>query len=181
MCTDRGHSHNSPTPAVLTRVSSLRLQRTRLDHALFPDSLIVIGGAMEGLPSPTATASAAASASATTTAASSEPLHMQYFDSRGVHRVYSIAFDGKELTMRRDCAGFDQRARATLSSGGSGGSDTASSASGEASSSGSASSGARDAAAVVVRGVWQLNEKDAGFRDDVFFAWTKKATESKVG
>ena len=27
---------------------------------------------------------------------------MHYFDSRGVHRVYAIGFDGGELTLERD-------------------------------------------------------------------------------
>ncbi len=41
-----------------------------------------------------------------------DELSMQYFDSRGVHRVYAIGFDGSELTMERDQPGFAQRASA---------------------------------------------------------------------
>jgi hypothetical protein len=42
-------------------------------------------------------------------------LSMQYFDSRGVHRVYAIGFDGRELTLGRDAPGFAQGGSATLS------------------------------------------------------------------
>ena len=55
------------------------IQRATNEHPDFPDSLSVIG-AMEG----------------------EDRLSMQYFDSRGVHRVYAIGFDGRELTVARD-------------------------------------------------------------------------------
>jgi hypothetical protein len=50
------------------------IQRSVNEHPDFPDSLCVIG-VMEG----------------------ENDLSMQYFDSRGVHRVYAIGFDGREL------------------------------------------------------------------------------------
>src|SRR5918993_98044 len=72
------------------------IQRAVNEHPDFPDSLCVIG-VMEG----------------------QNDLSMQYFDSRGVHRVYAIEFDGRELILGRDAPGFAQRANATLSDDGS--------------------------------------------------------------
>jgi hypothetical protein len=69
-------------------------------------------------------------------------LSMQYFDSRGVHRVYAIGFDGRELTLGRDAPGFAQRGSAKLSDDGS-----------------------------TLAGVWQLKEDDQGYRDDLAFTY----------
>ena len=99
------------------------IQRAVNDHPDFPDSLCVIG-AMEG----------------------EEELSMQYFDSRGVHRVYEIGFDGRELTMERDDPGFAQRATATLGDDGS-----------------------------TLAGVWQLNRDGEGYRDDLAFTYRRAA------
>jgi hypothetical protein len=95
------------------------IQRAVNDHSDFPDSLCVIG-VMEG----------------------ENDLSMQYFDSRGVHRVYAIGFDGRELTLGRDTPEFAQRSSATLSDDGS-----------------------------TLAGVWQLNEDDQGYRDDLAFTY----------
>jgi hypothetical protein len=97
------------------------LQRAVNEHPTFPDSLCVIG-VMEG----------------------ESELSMQYFDSRGVHRVYAIGFDGRELTLARDAPGFDQRCSAQLSDDGS-----------------------------TLAGVWQLNENDQGFRADLAFTYQR--------
>ena len=97
------------------------IQRAVNEHPDFPDSLAV-NGVMEG----------------------ESDLSMQYFDSRGVHRVYEIAFDGRELTMERDAPGFDQRCRAELSDEG-----------------------------ATLTGVWELNESDQGFRDDLAFTYRR--------
>jgi hypothetical protein len=67
-------------------------------------------------------------------------LSMQGFDSRGVHRTYAIGFDGRELTLERDAPGFAQRLSAKLSDDGS-----------------------------TLAGVWQLNEDDQGYKDDLAF------------
>ena len=93
------------------------IQRAANEHPDFPDSLSVIG-VMEG----------------------ESDLSMQYFDSRGVHRIYAIGFDGRELTLGRDVPGFAQRAGAKLSDDGS-----------------------------TLAGVWQLNEGGQGYRDDLAF------------
>ena len=97
------------------------IQRAGNDHHDFPDSLCVIG-VMEG----------------------ENDLSMQYFDSRGVHRVYAIGFDGRKLTLERDAPGFAQRVSATLSDDDS-----------------------------TLDGVWQLNEDDQGYRDDLAFTYRR--------
>ena len=97
------------------------IQRAVTDHPDIPDSISVIG-VMEG----------------------EDDLSMQYFDSRGVHRVSAIGFDGKELTTERDAPGFDQRSSATLSDDG-----------------------------TTLAGVSQLNQDDQGFRDDLAFTYRR--------
>ena len=97
------------------------IQRAVNDHPDFPDSLSVIG-VMEG----------------------EDDLKMQYFDSRGVHRVYAVGFDGTVLTLERDAPGFAQRVAARLSDDGSN-----------------------------LAGVWQLNEDDQGYRDDLAFTYRR--------
>jgi hypothetical protein len=97
------------------------IQRARNEHPDFPDSLSVIG-VMEG----------------------EGDLSMQYFDSRGVHRVYGVEFDGNVLTVERDEPGFAQRLSATLSDDGS-----------------------------TLTGVWQLNEGGQGYRDDLAFTFRR--------
>jgi hypothetical protein len=97
------------------------IQRAVNEHPDFPDSLSVIG-VMEG----------------------DDGLSMQYFDSRGVHRVYRAGFDGRELTLERDAPGFAQRCSARLSEDGS-----------------------------TLAGVWQLNEDDEGYRDDLGFTYRR--------
>jgi hypothetical protein len=52
--------------------------RSETEHPDFPDGISIIG-VMED----------------------QTDLSMQYFDSRGVHRVYQVAFDGKALEIRR--------------------------------------------------------------------------------
>jgi hypothetical protein len=97
------------------------IQHAINEHPDFPDSLCVMEGEND--------------------------LSMQYFDSRGVHRVYAIGFDGRELTLERDAPGFAQRGSATLSDDGS-----------------------------TLAGVWQLNEDDQGYRDDLAFTY-RRASE----
>ena len=97
------------------------IQHAVNEHPDFPDSLSVIG-VMEG----------------------ETDLSMQYFDSRGVHRVYAVGFDGTELTLERDAPGFAQRGSANLSEDSS-----------------------------TLAGVWQLNEDDRGYRDDLAFTYRR--------
>ena len=97
------------------------IQRAITEHPDFADSLCVIG-VMEG----------------------ENDLSMQYFDSRGVDRVFAIGFDGRELTLERDAPGFAQRGSAKIS-------DDVS----------------------TLAGVWQLNEDDQGYRDDLEFTYRR--------
>jgi hypothetical protein len=69
------------------------LQRSRLDHPAFPDSLIVFG-------------------------ADDDELSMHYFDSRGVHRVYGVSFGDGVWRMWRDAPGFSQRFTGTFDDAG---------------------------------------------------------------
>src|SRR5262245_17514921 len=94
---------------------SFLIQRAENEHPDFPDSMCVIG-VMEG----------------------NGHLSMQYFDSRGIHRLYRIEFDGRELRIWRDAPGFAQRLTAKL-----------------------------NADSTTLEGVWELNENDLGFRDDL--------------
>jgi hypothetical protein len=97
------------------------IERSVNEHPDFPDSLGVIG-VMEG----------------------DEDLSVQYFDSRGFNRIYEIAFDGRELTTKRDSPGFDQRSAATLSAEGK-----------------------------TLSGVAQLNENEQGWTDDLEFTYRR--------
>jgi hypothetical protein len=67
------------------------VQHSHNDHELFPDAICVIGAPEDG-----------------------DGLVMEYFDSRGVRRTYSIALADGVLRVRRDAPGFDQRYVATL-------------------------------------------------------------------
>jgi hypothetical protein len=60
--------------------------------------------------------------------------------------VYAIGFDGERLTIERDAPGFDQRATARLSEDGR-----------------------------TLAGVWQLNQHDQGFRDDLAFTYRRRS------
>jgi hypothetical protein len=63
--------------------------RCDMEHPDFPDSLSVIGD-FDG------------------------QTELHYYDSRGVHRIYGLAFDGTELKLWRDEPGFQQRFSGTL-------------------------------------------------------------------
>jgi hypothetical protein len=91
------------------------VQRAQNDHPDFPDSISIIG-VMEGEAEPS----------------------MQYFDSRGVHRLYRVAFDGRALKLWREDPDFAQRVAMALSADG-----------------------------ATLAGVWQLNERGQGYKDDL--------------
>ena len=61
------------------------IQRARNDHPDFPDSITIVGEGDDGRP------------------------QMDYYDSRGVRRVYGVGFDGDVLRIWRDAPGFAQR------------------------------------------------------------------------
>lgn len=67
------------------------VQRSHVDHELFPDAICVIGAPENG-----------------------DGLVMEYFDSRGVRRTYGISLDDGVLRTWRDEPGFEQRTSAKL-------------------------------------------------------------------
>jgi hypothetical protein len=89
------------------------LQRSRTDHPEFPDSLIVFGADEEGLS-------------------------MNYFDSRGVHRIYRVSLSNGVWRMWRHSAGFSQKFNGRLSADGN-----------------------------TIQGVWKLSRDDTTWDDDL--------------
>jgi hypothetical protein len=89
------------------------LQRSRTDHPEFPDSLIVVGADDEGVA-------------------------MNYFDSRGTHRIYRVSLSGGVWKMWRHSPGFSQTFSGTVSGDG----DT-------------------------IEGRWQVSRDDATWSDDL--------------
>jgi hypothetical protein len=67
------------------------VQRSHVNHELFPDAICIIGAPEGG-----------------------EGLVMEYFDSRGVRRTYSVSLDEGVWRWWREAPGFDQRFSATL-------------------------------------------------------------------
>lgn len=67
------------------------VQRSHVDHELFPDGIGIIGAPEDG-----------------------EGLVVEYFDSRGVRRTYRTSLEEGVWRMWRDAPGFDQRFSATL-------------------------------------------------------------------
>ena len=67
------------------------VQRSHNDHELFPDGMCVIGAPESG-----------------------EGLVLEYFDSRGVRRTYSVSLEDGVWRIWRDAPGFDQRFVATI-------------------------------------------------------------------
>jgi hypothetical protein len=77
------------------------LLRTRNDHPAVPDALAVIGDMGQDRVD---TADGAIPADAVVSR-----LHMHYFDSRGVFRVYAVSVDDTAWRWWRDVPGFSQR------------------------------------------------------------------------
>jgi hypothetical protein len=89
------------------------LQRSRTDHPEFPDSLIVFGTDDDGLS-------------------------MNYFDSRGVHRIYHVSLSDGVWRMWRHSRGFSQKFTGRLSADGS-----------------------------TIEGLWKLSRDDSTWDDDL--------------
>jgi hypothetical protein len=89
------------------------LQRSRIDHPEFPDSLIVFGADEDGLS-------------------------MNYFDSRGVHRIYGVSLSNGVWRMWRHSPGFSQKFNGRLSVDGN-----------------------------TIDGLWKLSRDDATWNDDL--------------
>jgi hypothetical protein len=89
------------------------LQRSRVEHPDFPDSLIVFGAGEDGLS-------------------------MNYFDSRGVHRIYQVSFSDGVWRMWRHSPGFSQKFAGRLSADG-----------------------------ATIEGLWKLSRDDSTWDDDL--------------
>ena len=86
------------------------IYRARTDHPDFPDAISIIGHTgQDRVDSATRAAPADARAA---------QLHMHYFDSRGVFRVYEASIDDASWRLWRDAPGFSQRFTGTWSDGG---------------------------------------------------------------
>lgn len=103
------------------------IQRSTADHPDFPNSISVIGAMSDD----------------------DERLSMHYYDSRGVHRVYSLEMSDGLLRIARDAPGFSQRFEGTLADGG----DT-------------------------LAGIWQLSRDDATWDDDLEITYWRATTAS---
>jgi hypothetical protein len=84
--------------------------RAHSDHPDFPDFIAMIGHTEHGRADE-ATGQAPASSG-------ESPLHMHYFDSRGVFRDYGTRMDAGTWRIWRDDPGFSQRFAGTLSEDG---------------------------------------------------------------
>jgi hypothetical protein len=95
------------------------LQRSRTDHPEFPDSLIVFGGDDDGLS-------------------------MDYFDSRGVHRIYNVSISDGVWRMWRHAPGFSQKFTGRISDDG-----------------------------ATIRGLWKLSRDDSTWADDLAITYVR--------
>ena len=82
------------------------IQRSRNDHADFPDSISIVGATDRDRVTDDAGA------------ADEAHLTMHYFDSRGVFRVYDTSIDDQALRIWRDAPGFSQRFTGTFADDG---------------------------------------------------------------
>lgn len=104
------------------------IQRSTADHPDFPNSISVIGAMSDE---------------------DDGSLSMHYYDSRGVHRVYSLEMSEGVLRIARDAPGFSQRLEARLADDG----DT-------------------------LGGVWQLSRDDETWDDDLEITYRRATTAS---
>ncbi len=95
------------------------IYRSQAEHPQFPDSISVIG-------------------------AGNDELEMQYFDSRGVHRVYLGGFKDGVWTLHRDDPDMAQRFAGTLAADG-----------------------------ASIDGLWQTRREDGGWDDDLAITYRR--------
>ena len=135
-------------PGVIVRGSSViawlegerfLIHRSRNDHPDFPDSISIIGFTEQDRVGHTPDADASS--------AGHGELHMHYYDSRGVSRVFSAGIDDTTWRLWRDSPGFSQRFAGKFADNG----DT-------------------------ISGVWQLNQDDAHWHDDLAITYRRAAT-----
>ena len=103
------------------------VQRSTADHPDFPNSISVIGAMSDD----------------------DERLSLHYYDSRGVHRVYSLEMSEDVMRIARDHPGFSQRFEGRLTDGG----DT-------------------------LAGTWQLSRDDETWDDDLEITYRRATTAS---
>ena len=113
------------------------IHRARTDHPDFPDSISIIGITERDRVDDTPSDDPAA--------AIESQLHMHYFDSRGVFRVYDVAVDDEAWRLWRDTPGFSQRFTGTFADGG----DT-------------------------IAGRWQLRRDDINWDDDLEITYRRR-------
>jgi hypothetical protein len=111
------------------------IQRARTDHPDFPDSISVIGFTDRDRVDDAATPAPDTDES---------QLHMHYFDSRGVFRVYDAGIDAEAWRLWRTAPGFSQRFTGALPD--------------------------RD----TILGLWQANEADALWKDDLQITYRRR-------
>ena len=105
------------------------IQRSSADHPDFPNSISVIGAMSDE---------------------DDGPLSMHYYDSRGVHRVYSLEMSEGVLRIARDAPGFSQRLEAQVADDG----DS-------------------------FGGVWQLSRDDETWDEDLEITYRRATTASR--
>ena len=96
------------------------LQRSRTEHPDFPDSLIVFG-------------------------ADEDDLSMNYFDSRGVHRIYQVSLSDGVWRMWRHSPGFSQKFTGKISTAGN-----------------------------KIEGLWRLSRDDSTWDDDLAITFRRQ-------
>jgi hypothetical protein len=106
------------------------IHRARNDHPDFPNSIAIIGFIEQDRVDETQRAQPAIAEKA--------QLTMQYFDSRGVFRVYEVSNDDEASRFSRVAPGFSQRFTGTFADGG-----------------------------TTIVGHWQLCEDDVHWKDDL--------------
>ena len=84
------------------------IQRSRVDHPDFPNSISVIGYMEQDR----------VNQGANEKQNSEVPLSMHYFDERGVFRIYDAAFDESAWRLKREAPGFSQRFVGTVADNG---------------------------------------------------------------
>ena len=102
------------------------LQRSHTDHPEFPDSLIVFGADDQG------------------------GLSMNYFDSRGVHRIYQVSLSDGVWMMWRHSPGFSQKFSGRLSVDGN-----------------------------TIDGLWKLSRDDSTWEDDLAVTFRRSGARTR--
>lgn len=113
------------------------IHRARTDHPDFPDSISIIGDTERDRVDNASDTGPAGAAKAR--------LHMHYFDSRGVFRIYYASMDDQAWRLWRDAPGFSQRFTGTFDDGGE-----------------------------TIVGSWQLSRDDIHWDDDVQITYRRR-------